>query len=66
MGEDKKHMKKVRKKRVKSVGKQIDEHEDKIKHEKGRKDTTQNYWKKEIEEKFSPQIEGDEKYLKEN
>ena len=27
------------------------------KHEKGRKDTTHNYWKKEINEKFSPQIE---------
>lgn len=66
MGKDRKHMKKIREKRVKSVGKQIDKHEDKIKHEKGRKDTTQDYWKKEIDEKFLPQIEEDEKYLEEN
>jgi len=66
MGKDRKHMKKVRKKRIKSVGKQIDEHEEKIEHEKGRKDTTINYWEKEIKEKFSKQIEEDEEYLEEN
>jgi len=66
MGKDRKHMKKVRKKRIKSVGKQIDGHEEKIEHEKGRKDTTRNYWQKEIKDKFSPQIEEDEEYLEEN
>ena len=31
MGKDRKHMKKLRKKRIESVGKQISEHEEKIK-----------------------------------
>lgn len=59
-------MKKLREKRIKSTKEQIEEHEDKIKHEKGRKDTTKGYWKKEIDIKFSKQVEKDEKYLKEN
>ena len=63
MGKDRKHMKKLRKKRIKSVKKQIDEHEEKIEHEKGRKDTTKDYWKKEIDEKFLKQKAEDEKYL---
>jgi len=66
MGKDRKHMKKIRGKRIKSVERQIEEHEDKIEHEKGRKDTTKDYWKKEIDEKFSKQIEEDEGYLEEN
>ena len=64
--EDRKRMKKLRKKRIKAVEKQIDKHEDMIKHEKGRLDTTEDYWKKEIDEKFSKQIEKDEEYLEEN
>ena len=66
MGKDRKHMKKLRKKRIKSIGEQIGKHEQKIKLEKGRKDTTKDYWKKEIDEKFSKQMEEDTKYLKEN
>ncbi|MBM3234529.1 hypothetical protein FJZ19_05560 [Candidatus Pacearchaeota archaeon] len=63
---DRKRMKKLRKKRIKSTGKQIEKHDDKIEHEKGRKDTTRAYWQKEIDGKFSEQIEEDEDYLKEN
>ena len=59
-------MKKLREKRIKSVREQIGEHEEKIKEEKGRFDTTKDYWKKEIDEKFLKQIEEDEDYLKEN
>ena len=66
MGKDRKHMRKLREKRIKSTQKQIDKHEGMIKHEKPIKDTTQNYWKKEIEKKFSKQIEEDEEYLEEN
>ena len=62
---DRKHMKKLRKKRIKSVQKQIVEHEEKIKNEKGRFDTTKDYWKKEIDEKFLKQIDEDEEYLEE-
>ncbi len=58
-------MRKAREKRIKGIEKQIDEHEDKIKKEKGRKDTTKDYWKKEIDEKFLKQIEEDEEYLEE-
>ena len=61
---DRRHMKKLRKKRIKSVQKQIDEHEEKIKEDKGRLDTTKDYWKKEIDEKFLKQIDEDEQYLK--
>ncbi|MFA5855867.1 MAG: hypothetical protein WC867_00785 [Candidatus Pacearchaeota archaeon] len=56
-------MKKIRIKRIESVKKQIENHEEKIDNEKGRKDTTKDYWKKEIDEKFLKQIEEDEKYL---
>jgi hypothetical protein len=63
MGKDRKHMKKLRKKRMKSVQKQIDIHEEKIQTEKGRKDTTRDYWRKEIDEKFLKKIDEDEEYL---
>ena len=66
MGNDRKHIRKVRKKRISSVEKQIDRHEEKIKKEKGRKDTTVDYWKKEINEKFSKQVDEDKGYLEEN
>jgi hypothetical protein len=49
-------MKKLREKRIKSVQKQIEKHEEKIKTEKGRKDTTKDYWQKEIDEKFLKQL----------
>ena len=62
---DRKRMKKVRKKRINAIQKQIAEHEDKIQNEKGRLDTTKDYWKKEIDEKFLKQIEEDEDYLEE-
>jgi len=62
---DRKHMKKIRKKRIKGVQKQINKHEEKIQKEKGRKDTTKDYWKKEIDDKFLKQIEEDEEYLEE-
>ena len=62
---DRKHMKKIREKRMKSIQKQIDKHEEKILNEKGRLDTTKNYWKKEIDEKFLKQIKEDEEYLEE-
>jgi hypothetical protein len=63
---DRKHMKKTRKKRIKSLEKQIEKHKNKIKFEKGRKDTTKAYWQKEIDEKFEKQIEDDEDYMEEN
>jgi hypothetical protein len=63
---DRKRMKKVRVKRIKSYQKQINKHEDKIKNEKPRLDTTKAYWKKEIDEKFLKQIEEDKAYLGEN
>ena len=63
MGSDRKHVRKLREKRIKSVQKQIDKHEEKIKKEKCRKDTTKDYWRKEIDEKFLKQIEKDEDYL---
>jgi len=62
---DRKHMKKMREKRIKSVQKQINKHEEKILNEKGRLDTTKDYWKKEIDEKFLKQIKEDEEYLEE-
>ena len=66
MGKDRKHMKKVREKRINSVGKQIEKHEDMIKNEHPVKDTTRAYWKGEIEKKFSKTIEEDEEYLEEH
>lgn len=65
MGKDRKHMKKLRKKRIESVEKQIENHEKKIENKNARKDTTKDYWKKEIEE-FSEQKKEDEKYLDEH
>ena len=66
MKNDRKRMKKIRQKRIKSVGKQIEKHIEKIKKEKGRLDTTKDYWRKEIDEKFLKQIEEDKEYLDEN
>lgn len=63
---DRKRMKKIREKRIKAVNKQIFSHEKKIKTEMPKKDTTLDYWKKEIEEKFKKIKEEDDKYLKEN
>jgi len=63
---DRKRMKKICEKRVKSIQKQIDKHEEKIQKEKGRLDTTKDYWRKEIDDKFLKQIEEDEDYLEEN
>ena len=63
---DRKHMKKVREKRIKAVKKQIDKHEELIKQEKGRLDTTKDYWRKEIDDKFLKQIDEDETYLEEH
>ncbi len=59
-------MKKVREKRIKSIQGQIVKHEDKIEREEGRKDTTKDYWQKEIDEKFLKKIEEDEEYLEED
>ncbi|MBI2629825.1 hypothetical protein HYW76_01865 [Candidatus Pacearchaeota archaeon] len=56
-------MNKVRKKRIESIQEQIEKHEDKIENEWGRLDTTKNYWKKEIDEKFLKQITKDKDYL---
>jgi hypothetical protein len=66
MGKDRKHMKKVRKKRIESVDGQIAEHEEKIEGGEVRKDTTREYWKKEIDEKFLKQKKEDEEYLDEH
>lgn len=65
MGKDRKHMKKLRGKRIDSLKKQVEKHGDKIKNEKGRLDTTKAYWQKEIDEKFLKQIKEDEDYLEE-
>lgn len=62
---DRKHMKKVREKRIKSIQKQVDEHEEKIQKEKGRLDTTKDYWRKEIDKKFLKKIKEDKDYLEE-
>jgi hypothetical protein len=63
---DRRRMKKIREKRIKSTQKQIEKHEDKIENEKGRLDTTKDYWKKEISSKFLKNIKEDKNYLKEN
>ena len=60
---DRKHMRKIRKVRMKSIEKQIKKHKEKIKTEKGRKDTTKEYWQKEIDEKFLKQLKEDADYL---
>ena len=59
-------MKKLRQKRIKSVKKQIEKHEEKIRTEKGRKDTTKEYWRKEVDTKFLKQLEEDNEYLEEH
>ena len=56
-------MKKLRERRIKSVKKQIVKHEKKIQREKGRKDTTKEYWRKEIDEKFLKQVDEDKQFL---
>ena len=58
-------MRKVRVKRISGLRRQVDKHENKIETEKGRLDTTKDYWKKEIDEKFLKQIQDNESYLKE-
>jgi len=63
---DRKHMKKVREKRIAGLAIQIKKHEAKIKNEQGEKDTTHAYWQKEIDEKFGRQKEEDEEYLDEH
>ena len=63
MGKDRKHMKKLREKRVISAQKQINKHEKLIEGEEGKLDTTKDYWKKEIDEKFLKQMDEDKKYL---
>jgi len=63
VGRDRRRMKKLRGKRVVAVKKQIEKHKDHIKNEKGRLDTTKEYWEKEIDSKFLKQLEEDEKYL---
>ncbi len=63
--DDRKRMKRIREKRIESVQKQIEKHEEKIETEAGRKDTTKGYWKKEIDEKFLKQIKKDKEYLEE-
>ena len=63
---DRKHMKKVRKKRIKSIKEQVKKHEENIEKEKGRLDTTKDYWKKEIDEKFLKQVKDDEDYLEDD
>ena len=63
MGKDRKHMKKLREKRVISVQKQINKHEKLIEGEESKLDTTKDYWKKEIDEKFLKQMDEDKKYL---
>ena len=62
---DRKHMRKIRKKRINAINNQIEKHEEKIVGKKGRKDTTKDYWQKEIDEKFLKQIKKDEEYLEE-
>ena len=60
---DRKRMRKIREKRIESIDRQISSHEEKIKTEKPKKDTTIDYWKNEIEKKFKKIKKEDEKYL---
>ena len=62
---DSKRMKKIRIKRLKSLKKQVEIHKEKIENEEGRFDTTKDYWKKEIDEKFLKQIKKDKDFLEE-
>ena len=66
MVSDRRRMKKLRRKRIDSIQKQIDKHEENIQNEKGKLDTTKDYWRKEIDSKFLKQIEEDKDYLEEN
>jgi hypothetical protein len=63
---DRKRMRKIRKKRIEAIDKQIFSHEIKIENENPKKDTTPDYWRKEIEEKFKKIKEEDEAYLEDN
>src|SRR3989344_4353016 len=56
-------IKKLREKRIESVKQQMEKHEEKIEKEKPRKDTTKDYWRKEIDEKFLKQLDEDKEYL---
>jgi len=60
---DRKRMRKIREKRIESIDRQISSHEEKIKTEKPKKDTTIDYWKNEIEKKLKKIKKEDEKYL---
>lgn len=60
---DRKRMRKIREKRIEAIDKQIFIHEEKIKSEKPKKDTTLDYWNNEIEKKFKKLKKEDEKYL---
>ena len=62
---DRKRMRKIREKRIKAIDRQILSHEQKIKSENPKKDTTLDYWRKEIEEKFKKIKKEDEEYLEE-
>lgn len=57
-------MKKIREKRIGAIDRQIYSHKKKIETEKPVKDTTIEYWEKELKEKFKKIKEEDEKYLK--
>ncbi len=57
-------MKKIRKKRIVSTKKQLETHEEKLNSEKPINKFTEDYWQKEIDEKFTKQIGEDNKYLK--
>ncbi len=63
---DRKRMRKARKKRIVGVSKQVIKHKSKIKNEKGRLNTTKDYWRKEIDESFLKQIKEDKEYLEDN
>ena len=56
-------MKKVREKRIESLEKQVELHKEKIENEEGSKDTTKDYWKKEIDRSFLKKIKEDKEYL---
>lgn len=60
---DRKRMKKLREKRIEAINKQIAHHEEKIKTEHPKKDTTTEYWATEIEKKFKKLKQEDEEYL---
>lgn len=62
---DRRRMKKLRAKRIYSLKKQVRKHEEKIQKEKGKKDTTKEYWRKEIDSSFLKQIKKDEDYMEE-